>query len=801
MPDTNSEPPRSSYGDIDLDNVKENIEESSSINTTPHGLKAPGGTRYVTSDGRIVYAFVNGADSERFGVPATDYMKYGVDQDGNVVYLPSITNVESEDSNEDEDQYGTNDDAGLKKDAVASKMQKLKNVLTKLNTKFNYSRPVYTQYLYFEVNDTILVDTTQKEDGWITNNLVSFTLEQNGSGQANTFTLQILFVQNDRNIQSIKSIDAALLTASRIIKDDTGKTLKDNAEYFMDCKFKYGYGDDVTLRSPWYSGKVMKYTIGLDNGNLKYTITGYAGLYSSKELKFSPKKEYLEGPNGDNKAYEEGSNGEKDIIPFKYIQNMFDTEFGPGSKNEGMYDLIFLDNCFVDDETGARGGTYVGEDIGQFQQKNFFEALGDILKGCLHVDEKAAIEQQNQFSPTQKQCYSYFVDSVMDDNQINNEETSTDSETDSSAKVGTVYIYKLPSINKVSNSSTSTNTDEDAQEELDKEKEEEGKAHLGIQFNWFAPSQVGVNFLVKSWEPDFDGSLAIALALKLQTTDRWDESCRFETMDKDGNVQTIWGLGATRLSIKDPSRKMTYNSIQEYAQWSFVTQYPYKATLVVQGCPCEVPLTGKIKVQAMMGNQEHDSSGVYYILGKKDTLNNSGYFTEFELFKLVPTFNPDFVKDESQTNTSNSSSNSSGSNTTTATAVQAPTLSEIKQNAGNYTHTKVEVINGVATVIFLDDNDNETYRIEESKFDQALTATNQAATDTESNITLKRGPKAPTFSSVEDNSIALEIDAEKQADETRQWIRDMHEKQKNNVTNKKSTVRKVFENEYSEINN
>lgn len=717
MPDTNPAPPSSSYEDIDLNKIKENIDsgayndtkESGSINTTPHGLKAVGGARYVTSDGRTVYAFVDGSDSERFGIPATDYMKYGVDQDGNVVYLPSITNIES---NEDEDQYGTNDEVGLKKDAVASKMQALKNILTKLNTKFNYSRPVYTQYLYFEVNDTVLVDTTQKENGWITNNLVSFTLEQNGSGQANTFTLQILFVQNDRNIQSIKSIDAALLTASRIIKDDTGKTLKDNAEYFMDCKFKYGYGDDSTLRSPWYSGKVMKYTISLDNGNLKYTITGYAGLYSSKELKFSPKKEYLEGPNGNNRAYSQGSNGEKDIIPFKYIQNMFDTEFGPGSKNEGMYDLIFLDNCFEE----GKGGEYLGEDISQFQQKNFFEALGDILKGCLHVDEKAAIEEQNQFSPTQKQCYSYFVDSVMDDNQINNEETSTDSETDSSAKVGTVYIYKLPSINKVSSSSTSTNTDEDAQEELDKEKEEEAKPHLGIQFNWFAPSQVGVNFLVKSWEPDFDGSLAIALALKLQATDRWDESCRFETMDKDGNVQTIWGLGSTRLSIKNSSRKMTYNSIQEYAQWSFVTQYPYKATLVVQGCPCEVPLTGKIKVQAMMGNQEHDSSGVYYILGKKDTLNNSGYFTAFELFKLVPTFNPNSVKDESQTNTSNNSS----SNSTTASAVQEPNIVQIREETENYDHLDTVEENGIIYVIFYDENNNEIYRIEKDKYDEAL---------------------------------------------------------------------------------
>ena len=36
------------------------------------------------------------------------------------------------------------------------------------------------------------------------------------------------------------------------------------------CSFQYGYGDDISLRSPTYNGLITGYTSKIDNGNLRY---------------------------------------------------------------------------------------------------------------------------------------------------------------------------------------------------------------------------------------------------------------------------------------------------------------------------------------------------------------------------------------------------------------------------------------------------------------------------------------------------------------------------------------------------
>ena len=93
---------------------------------------------------------------------------------------------------EDEIIYGTNDPGDTTSFSVNERMKSFRQTVDKLNARINNFRPVYTQYLYFEVNNNVLIDTTSKD--WVKNNLVSFSMDMNGSGQANTFTIDILFV-------------------------------------------------------------------------------------------------------------------------------------------------------------------------------------------------------------------------------------------------------------------------------------------------------------------------------------------------------------------------------------------------------------------------------------------------------------------------------------------------------------------------------------------------------------------------------------------------------------------------------
>ena len=113
-------------------------------------------------------------------------------------------------------------------------------------------------------------------------------------------------------------------------------------------------------------------------------------------------------------------------------------------------------------------------------------------------------------------------------------------------------------------------------------------------------------------------------------------------MDEEGNIITVQGLGAAREGTLGSSDKGVASTIQEYSNWAFVTQYPYSATMTIIGCPCEVPMIGKIAINALMGSEKHHSSGVYYTLKKTDTINSSGFWSEFELFKITPKYDPEY---------------------------------------------------------------------------------------------------------------------------------------------------------------
>jgi hypothetical protein len=164
-------------------------------------------------------------------------------------------------------------------------------------------------------------------------------------------------------------------------------------------------------------------------------------------------------------------------------------------------------------------------------------------------------------------------------------------------------------------------------------------ADCDIEFGWFAPSAGAFNHIVKDWHPQYNGSILMALATTLNSG-----KDKYYTMNDDGDIEEVESLGAARLGINsnDKNKKLS-STIQEYSNWSFVTQYPYKANMTIIGAPCEVPMTGKIKVTARIGNEIHHSSGVYMVLGKVDKISSAGFFTELELFKFAPGFDPKYA--------------------------------------------------------------------------------------------------------------------------------------------------------------
>lgn len=481
----------------------------------------------------------------------------------------------------------------LNVEVLAKSMSRFKLTLDKLKNKFCNNRVIYTMYFKMTLNNNseILVDTLSSD--WDENCLVSFKYEMNGSGEANQFTLDLLYKPNDRSISSIKTLESKLLSNVGVTTDKEGKNLKNIDALYNNCSFQYGYGDDVSLRSPMYNGMITDYDCKIDNGNLRYTISGIGGLTSMKETRISAKDEYLKG-----------SDGSEINNPLLYIENIIRIEL----ENNGLYTLKILDN--VDKENV----TTIGDDYKQFSQKNIFQVINDILAQCITKDQQDVLTGDKRILPSQKQMFGYYVDDTT---------TTVDNKTYN----GTIYIYKLPAANGPEN----------------KENVTSPKADLGITFNWFG-SRLGddantYSGLVKNWNPKFEGSALFGLAVNLLSH---DGSTSYYTMDEEGTIIQVQGLGAAREGTLGTGDKGIASTIQEYSNWAFLTQYPYSATMTTIGCPCEVPMIGKIAINALMGSEIHHSSGIYYVLKKTDTINNSGFWSDFELFKIVVTYDPEY---------------------------------------------------------------------------------------------------------------------------------------------------------------
>ena len=525
----------------------------------------------------------------------------------------------------------------LESKMVNEGMQNFKDMLDLLDDKFCKGRPIYTMYFKMTLNNNnqVLVDTTSQD--WDENCLVSFKNELNGSGEANQFTLGLLFKPNDRNIKSIRTLEAKLLSNVTIYKDNDNGELKDLDALYSACSFQYGYGDDEKMRSPMYSGMILDYDCSLENGNLKYIITGVAGLSPMSESRLSPKDEYLKDENG-NEIDE----------PLRFIENIVRIEL----KEKGLYTFKLLDDIKSEEVVTA------GEDYKTFNQKNIFEIISDILSGCMTKEQYDAMSgapssstpgpnQQKRILPSQKQMFNFYVSNVP-------------VEEDGKKYQGTIYIYKMPSANGEEN----------------KDSAESVSADLGITFNWFGPGSEGYNGIVKSWNPKYDGSLLLGLAVNLLTH---DNSTTYYSMNADGDVIKVQGLGAAREgTLTNDTNDKILSTIQEYSNWSFVTQYPYQATMTTIGCPCEVPMTGKIKINALMGEELHHSSGIYMVLKKTDTINNSGFWSDFELFKIQRGYDPEYAVIDGNNNSSNSAiSGNNGSKQTTSTPTVGPNYSNI----------------------------------------------------------------------------------------------------------------------------
>ena len=545
-------------------------------------------------------------------------------------------NAANQETEESEGQKQENKEKDLS-DAVANEwvstqMASVKNCLEHLKTMFN-NNPNYTVYIAFSMNGLTVSTATSSSE----NNLImSLEVDNNGSGYANEFTLQIAWAPSVNS--NCNWLEERLLGGNY------------NGENFssMYCMLTYGYAHDAGARTRSFMGIVTDYTVDLQDEMLIYTITGYSSIVALNESKDPISIEMTE---------EEETSGicptaaVKRIVQ-KYLQgegtataadsegNSVSITRCPVNKNV-KYDIKFLGDCYTKDKP-----TVLTTQL----DKNVSQAISDILNKAVDAEQADKTEKEDvNISNLNRSYYSWFIDDTATVNESNESFT------------GTIYVYRLTA-------------------------EQRKNANATIVFNWMAPggsseaedgSEGSTNYdwFVKNFRPEYKGNVLLSIAsdiLNPKKASSGSGEAGGETGGGEGEGSTGSGtndgastevpdtpdvaemeeafngsyyldnngkLCTTQKSISPPiggTAAAANSSIeQERSTWLIDVQYPYKATLTTLGVPELIPITGIIKIVPIIYTTPHHSKGKYLITGTKDLLNSSvGYETTWELMKI-----------------------------------------------------------------------------------------------------------------------------------------------------------------------
>ena len=460
---------------------------------------------------------------------------------------------------------------------ISAKMAEVANTIKAVSNKFR-DNPVYATYLRFSMNN-LVIETTSTDNN--KNLLMSFTNNKNGSGYANSFSLRIAYAPNVGEDFNINRIDNAIVRGTQV-------GFEYSSRY---CQIQYGYADEMggELKTVTYNGLVMDYTSEVQDGMLIYDITGYSALVMWNESKKAiavDKSNAVDGLLQPTKAF-------RSIVE-KYLQTSTD------SVTQKPYQLEFDDNV---------EGSDAPVDLPASLDKNVGKALDDILKKAVLQADYDKLTQDASATNDNPTTYSWFVSDVATSDEY----------------AGTIWVVMY-----------------------NKEQLKKQNADANLVFNWMSPGADGdINHIVIDFKPEFKGSVLLSQAAKklnkkleitgedgetITPTDEGLYTGSYFT-DNDGKLQKCQDTDSP-ISGGDVST-VVVNTESNNSKFIQELTYPYKASMVTMGIPCEIPITGIIKIVPMIYGQPHFSNGNYMILGNTDEISSNGNFTtSWDLMKI-----------------------------------------------------------------------------------------------------------------------------------------------------------------------
>lgn len=168
-------------------------------------------------------------------------------------------------------------------------------------------------------------------------------------------------------------------------------------------------------------------------------------------------------------------------------------------------------------------------------------------------------------------------------------------------------------------------------------KNPDSKLTTSIVFNWMDKS----NSLVQSWQPDISGSVLLA-----QSYQKEKGVTNFGIDDAGNTVETNLLKPPIAMNKQAESNSPTdgetsgsseASSIDEDTEknkWSKAIQYSYKASMILTGIPCDIPIGMYIKVIPLLYGKPHNSAGLYMVTKSEDQIDSGGFQTTLDLIKI-----------------------------------------------------------------------------------------------------------------------------------------------------------------------
>lgn len=430
--------------------------------------------------------------------------------------------------------------------------------------------------------------------------LLNFEYNKNGSGQANTFSLSFAYNPCEKNdsggvLLDPMIIDKALTISSFYKGSGDGFRAIDTIGKHK-CFMTYGYCfNGKMIQSPEYFGQALKATSELRDGLIHYTITGYSSLtyVANIEVDVAPVGVITKDEDGN----EQVEGGERASV---IMSNALYTAF----KTEGQLDVSVSGGALGGDN---KAGTFISAAVGN--------SLGKLYKGM-----KISIE--NTVSDS-------------DEDQIH---------LDAGNKLGLFdYVNKAASSASLKCNNDRGESDKKATlayriEELDQELKfviyiedptsDEATSDETLNTNIVYQYPTKENNIVKSFTPDFKFETIWSKDIFVDS----DEHSSYSFyIDENGNTQKYFNAKNTSYLVGGSNSEN-----RSYSSFSQAIQYAYNANLVTLGIPADIPIGTKIYIKPIINGIEYHYGGKYMVIKTTDIIDTSGYRTEYELFKIVP---------------------------------------------------------------------------------------------------------------------------------------------------------------------